>query len=240
MEATQRTREYIGKLIVANAGAIKQHTEEIGDLYNQPVVAMDALVQAHNDLLAALDTASRFREDGIESARKNIGEIKELTAGLSDRVDGLLQESQGRSGPMKRITLVVGVLVVALVGTFTLRAAVETHEDPLVIVHWSNSHPMRDGLLPQMAEQFNDAHHETSSGRPIEIKLVACDSALLAEDLVSTRRIRADRERVRGRQPDDRHPAGRRLARRRELCGASYRGRPSRPRRASPRLGWGS
>ena len=86
---------------------------------------------------------------------------------------------------MKRITLVIGVLVVALVGAFALRAAVETHEDPLVIVHWSNSHPMRDGLLPQMAEQFNDAHHETSSGRPIEIKLVACDSEILAKDLVS-------------------------------------------------------
>lgn len=94
MEATQRTRQYIGELITANAATIKRHTEEIGDLYNQPVVAMDALVQAHNDLLAALDTASRLREDGIESARRNIGEIKELTTGLSDRIEGLMQQGE--------------------------------------------------------------------------------------------------------------------------------------------------
>jgi Ca-activated chloride channel family protein len=86
---------------------------------------------------------------------------------------------------MKRVTVVVGVLVVALVGAFAVRAAVTSHEDPLVIVHWSNSHPMRDGLLPQMAQQFNDAGHKTASGRRIEIKLVACDSAAQAKDLVS-------------------------------------------------------
>ena len=93
-EATKRTRQYIGELIAANADAIKRHTEEIGDLYNQPVVAMDVLVQAHNDLLTALDTASRLREDGIESARKNIGEIRVLTAGLADRVEGLMQQGE--------------------------------------------------------------------------------------------------------------------------------------------------
>lgn len=86
---------------------------------------------------------------------------------------------------MKRLTVVIGVLVVALVGAFAVRAAVTKHEKPLVVVHWSNSHPMRDGLLPQMAEQFNDADRETASGRPIEIKLVACDSNLQAKDLVS-------------------------------------------------------
>ena len=94
MEATQRTRQYIGELIAANASAIKQHTEEIGDLYNQPVVAIDMLVQAHNDLLAALDTASRLREDGIANARRNIAEIKVLNAGIADRVDGLPQADE--------------------------------------------------------------------------------------------------------------------------------------------------
>ena len=86
---------------------------------------------------------------------------------------------------MKRVTLVIAILVVALVGAFVLRSAVTNREDPLVVTHWSNSHPMRDGLLPQMAEQFNDADHETASGRPIEIKLVQCDSAAQATDLVS-------------------------------------------------------
>ena len=97
MEATQRTREYIGELIAANAAAIREHTEEIGDLYNSPVVAIDMLVQAHNDLVAALESASHLREEGIASARKNIDDISELTVGLADRVDGLLEERPARN-----------------------------------------------------------------------------------------------------------------------------------------------
>ena len=63
-EATERTREFLGEMIVQNAQAIRTQTDEIGDLYNEPVIAMDKLVQAHHDLLAALDAASRLREDG--------------------------------------------------------------------------------------------------------------------------------------------------------------------------------
>ena len=43
-EATERTREFLGEMIVQNAGAIRRQTEEIGDLYNEPVIAMDKLV----------------------------------------------------------------------------------------------------------------------------------------------------------------------------------------------------
>jgi hypothetical protein len=86
---------------------------------------------------------------------------------------------------MKRIALVVGILVIALAGAFVAREAVTEHKDPVVVVHWANSHPMREGLLPQMAEEFNAADHHTASGRPIEIKVVPCDSAVQASDLVS-------------------------------------------------------
>ena len=74
-EATERTREFLGEMVVQNAGAIRRQTDEIGDLYNEPVIAMDKLVQAHHDLLAALDAASRLREDGIRTARRNIDEL---------------------------------------------------------------------------------------------------------------------------------------------------------------------
>ena len=86
---------------------------------------------------------------------------------------------------MKAVAVVLAVLVGALVGSLTLRNAIAEDEDKLVIVHWSNSHPMRDGLLPEMAAEFNEAGHETGSGKKIEIVLVACDSAVQADDLVS-------------------------------------------------------
>ena len=43
LEATRRTREFLGNLIVANAEAIKQHTSDIGDVYKDPVVALDKI-----------------------------------------------------------------------------------------------------------------------------------------------------------------------------------------------------
>ena len=95
-EATERTREFLGEMITQNAAAIRQQTEEIGDLYNDPVIAMDKLAQAHNDLLASLDIASRLREQGISTSRKNIAELTVLTKELSERVDGLEPDDESR------------------------------------------------------------------------------------------------------------------------------------------------
>jgi len=33
-------------MLAANAAAINRHTQEIGDIYNQPVVALDKITQA--------------------------------------------------------------------------------------------------------------------------------------------------------------------------------------------------
>ena len=89
LEATQRTREFLGELITANAAAIKQHTAEIGDVMNNPVIAIEKLQQAHNDLIEALDTASRLRAEGIETSKANIARLAELSAQLEAKVSGL-------------------------------------------------------------------------------------------------------------------------------------------------------
>ena len=86
---------------------------------------------------------------------------------------------------MKRIGLVIGVLAVALVGAVALRNVISDNPDPVIVVQWSNSHPMRKGLLPEMAKQFNAADHETAAGRPIQVVVISCDSSVQAKDLVS-------------------------------------------------------
>ena len=95
-EATERTRQFLGEMIAQNAAAIRQQTDEIGNLYNEPVIAMDKLVQAHADLLAALDAASSLREQGILNARKNIEELTGLTRELGEHVEGLERDEPGR------------------------------------------------------------------------------------------------------------------------------------------------
>jgi uncharacterized protein YaaN involved in tellurite resistance len=64
-------------------------TPEIGDIYNQPVVALDKITQAQRDLLQAMDTVDRLKEEGIQSARRNIAALAQMTAEMQGRLDGL-------------------------------------------------------------------------------------------------------------------------------------------------------
>lgn len=86
---------------------------------------------------------------------------------------------------MKRLLAVFAALVLATAGAVVLRERLDDERDPLLIVHWSNSHLMRDGLLEEMAADFNDADHETAAGQPIEVVVVKCDSVDQVNDLVS-------------------------------------------------------
>jgi uncharacterized protein YaaN involved in tellurite resistance len=92
MEATKRTREFLGTLIAANASSIKTHTKEIGDLYINPVIAMDKITQAHNDLIEAMDAADQLRQEGISVARENIAKLSELSETLIKRAGSLLED----------------------------------------------------------------------------------------------------------------------------------------------------
>jgi uncharacterized protein YaaN involved in tellurite resistance len=98
LEATRRTREFLGDLVALNAAAIRRHTQEIGDLYNSPVIALEKITQAHNDLVEALDAAGRLRQEGIESSRENIAKLSEMSGALERKVSGLPED--GRSLPV--------------------------------------------------------------------------------------------------------------------------------------------
>ena len=92
LEATQRTQEFLGNVIVANAASIRQHTQEIGDVYNNPVIAIDKITQAHNDLMEAMDMADRLKQEGIDGARENIAKLSQLSADLQERSRGLREQ----------------------------------------------------------------------------------------------------------------------------------------------------
>lgn len=89
LDATQQTQAFLGDMLAANAAAINRHTQEIGDIYNQPVVALDKITQAQRDLLQAMDTVDRLKEEGIQSARRNIAALTQMTAEMQGRLGGL-------------------------------------------------------------------------------------------------------------------------------------------------------
>ncbi len=94
--ATRRTQEFLGNLVAANATALRRHTDEIGDVYNNPVIAIDKITQAHNDLIEAMDAADRLKLEGIEAARENIAKLSVLSADMDERSKGL-REAEAKS-----------------------------------------------------------------------------------------------------------------------------------------------
>jgi uncharacterized protein YaaN involved in tellurite resistance len=102
LEATRRTREFLGTLVAANASAIKKHTQEIGDLYTNPVIAIEKITQAHNDLVEAMDIADRLRREGISAARDNIARLAQMSASLMQRASGLLEQGAPSSGTSQK------------------------------------------------------------------------------------------------------------------------------------------
>ena len=97
LDATQRTREFLGDMIVANAETIKRHTQEIGDVYKEPVIAVEKITQAHDALLEAIDMADRLKQEGIASARENISRLSHLAGALEERFAGMRELPRGNS-----------------------------------------------------------------------------------------------------------------------------------------------
>ncbi len=93
-KANERMREFLGDLITTNSGTVLQHTQAIGDAYNNPVIALEKIAQAQHDLIEAMDIAERLKLDGIESARQNIAKLSALTAEMEKRSAGLRDDVQ--------------------------------------------------------------------------------------------------------------------------------------------------
>ena len=89
IDATQKTREFLGNLILANAATIKQHTTDIGDVYNQPAIAIEKVTKAHSEIVEALEIAIQLKQKGIDNARENIGKLTRMSSELEKRVGGL-------------------------------------------------------------------------------------------------------------------------------------------------------
>lgn len=86
---------------------------------------------------------------------------------------------------MKRLTIVIVLaLVLAVGGGITLRA-VGWGGETVTVVHWSNGHLMRPGLMKEMAAQFNQEVHRMRSGKRIQVQVINHGSAEQSDDLLS-------------------------------------------------------
>jgi Ca-activated chloride channel homolog len=85
---------------------------------------------------------------------------------------------------MKVFTMVViGLVVIALVVGFVVSGRERGEE--ITVVHWTNGHLMRTGLLKEMSDQFNQESHRTPSGKIIRVNIFDHGSAEQSDDLTS-------------------------------------------------------
>ena len=64
---------------------------------------------------------------------------------------------------------VVAVLALWLQGVFD--PVINPGGPPVVVVHWTTGHLTRDGLLKEMAKEFNNANHRIESGKKIVVEV---------------------------------------------------------------------
>ena len=95
--AVQETQKYTADMLTANAQALRQQTAEIGDLYKNPVLALDKVKEAYDELMGAMNDMDEIRRAGTESARKGVAQLNEMTATLAPKAEAMRAARQFES-----------------------------------------------------------------------------------------------------------------------------------------------
>ena len=97
---------------------------------------------------------------------------------------------------MKVFTIVVIAVLVIALGTGLIVRNSGCIGGTVNVVHWSNGHLMRPGLMKEMLAQFNREGHRTSTGKRIQVKVINHGSAEQSDDLTSriTKGVRIERD----------------------------------------------
>ncbi|MBI1355454.1 MAG: hypothetical protein GC160_14000 [Acidobacteria bacterium] len=92
--AVKSVQDSTAAMLEANAAAIGAQTREIGDMQNNPVIALESVKNAYNSLIGAMNEMEQIRSAGTEKARAGIAELTKMSAALEPKVEAL-QAAQG-------------------------------------------------------------------------------------------------------------------------------------------------
>lgn len=87
--AVRQVQDSTAAMLEANAAAIGRQTQEIGEMQNNPVIALDRVKNAYNSLVGAMDEMEQIRMAGTEKARSGIAELTKMSAALEPKVEAL-------------------------------------------------------------------------------------------------------------------------------------------------------
>lgn len=87
--AVKQVQDSTAAMLEANAAAIGQQTQAIGEMQNNPVIALDRVKNAYSTLVGAMDEMEKIRAAGTEKARAGIAELTKMSAALEPKVEAL-------------------------------------------------------------------------------------------------------------------------------------------------------
>ena len=88
-QAVQSFQEGLGDMMAQNAAAVNKAASEIGDLYNNPVIALEKMEEGFDQLMQAVNTANETMANSTIKAREASAKLAEMTAQLNPVAQGL-------------------------------------------------------------------------------------------------------------------------------------------------------
>lgn len=87
--AVKSVQESTAAMLEANAAAIGAQTREIGEMQNNPVIALESVKKAYTSLIGAMDDMEQIRSAGTERARAGIAELTQMSTALEPKIEAL-------------------------------------------------------------------------------------------------------------------------------------------------------
>jgi len=88
-KAVQSFQEGLGDMMAQNASAVNQAAQEVGDMYNNPVIALEKMEEGFDQLMQAVQTANETMTNSTLKAREASARLADMTAKLSPVAEGL-------------------------------------------------------------------------------------------------------------------------------------------------------
>jgi uncharacterized protein YaaN involved in tellurite resistance len=88
-QAVQSFQEGLGDMMAQNAAAVNKAASEIGDLYNNPVIALEKMEEGFDQLMQAVNTANETMANSTIKAREASAKLADMTAQLNPVAQGL-------------------------------------------------------------------------------------------------------------------------------------------------------
>lgn len=88
-QAVQSFQEGLGDMMAQNATAVNKAASEIGDLYNNPVIALEKMEEGFDQLMQAVNTANETMANSTIKAREASAKLADMTAQLNPVAQGL-------------------------------------------------------------------------------------------------------------------------------------------------------